>query len=187
MTQKATADYNILLRFVEVMQTNLAAEIAAIEDTGLMMPVPTDPDYYILSTDQIPEQIWRQEKAVVVGQNRETRLIEEGSGDGTDNANHYRAEVFALVLFNRDGYPNISNTGRPQTRLEWLTQAASRMEGAVTNTIYKYAQDSGAVTSVRLIDSVATVPSKFKFAAAAHTTWEVDYVATVPMDDRFSP
>lgn len=185
MTQKALADYDILLRFVEVLQANLATEIGAVEDAGLTLPVPTDPDYYILSTDQIPEQIWRQEKVVVVGQNRPTRLIEESSGDGTHNANHYRAEVYVQVLINKHGYEPLTNTGRQQTRLEWLTQAASRLEGAVTNTIYKHAQNSAEVASVRLVDSAAAVASRYKFAAVAHTSWEVDYVATVPMDDRF--
>lgn len=185
MTQKATADYNLLLRFVEVLQTHLPTEVGSVEDAGLNIPIPTNPDYYILSVDQLPEQIFRQEKAIIVGQNRPTRNIRGGTGDGDDNAIHWRAEVFVQALFNRDGFEALNNTGRAQTRLEWLTQVASRMEGAITNTIYQYAQNSAEAMGVRLVDSAAAISSRYKYAAVAHTSWEVDYVATVPMDSRF--
>lgn len=171
-------------RVITVLRGQYATELAAIKDTGLLLPAPADTDYYTTSPDD-PETdnlLHNSDVAVIVWQAGARQLGDIFTGGATTRAQTGLIELDILVLFRSGFHEPLTTNGHALSEYEYMQLRAERYAGALITTLYKYAVEADSVHDIELVSDEAQ-PIHLQdrpVIGVATTRWRVTQKLAVP-------
>lgn len=162
---------------IDEMQTNLAAQLALVQDTGLYLPAPTDDEYYTIIQD--PDEMPGNHNLGVFFYPAGPRTLNaRGSGGGSVGEFQNRVTPLRITLLCRRqlGQSTVTRNGKTLNGDEVLYLRAERYTAGMINTVLKYGYCGAGIINIDLIDDTADV---FFAANEARPQWGI---ATIQID-----
>lgn len=181
----STATRQALYRLVKVLKAQVATEVALLNDTGNMIPLPLDVDYYVAGSEEEFSRILTANNAACFIYPLSPSVVEAPrTGDGTQRAKLHRTTFRVLYVFKFPAaYTNYQVEGRNVTHTELVFHLSDRIMGGALNVIYKHAVNLTDIHEVEILNQYADVVTLNNNDLTGRAVLEIDVLqdVVVPM------
>lgn len=154
---KGIANRRALERLVSVLRTQLAGEVAALNDTGNVVPTPIAGAFHMLGAEEDIERILSGSgSACFIYPAAPTQSQDPRTGDGVQRARLDISQYRIVILFKAPGgYEALSFEGHPLTKTEVVWRLADVLRGAVVNALHKHAVNADHLHEINVTSDLA--------------------------------
>lgn len=140
-------------RIITALRSQYPTELAAVADSGLVLPAPPDDGYFSNSPDD-PEAdnvLFNADPAVLVWPAGPRVMGTISSGGPTTRAQVSTFELDVLVMFRQALHSPFTTNGHELSEPEYMMLRAERYAGAMIRTLYRYAPEGDAIHDIELV------------------------------------
>lgn len=140
-------------RIITALRGQYATELAAVADTGLVLPAPPETGYFSNSPDD-PEAdnvLFNADPAVLVWPAGPRTMGDISSGGTITRAQVSTFEVDVLIMFRQALHAPLTTNGHELSEPEYMMLRAERYAGAMIKTLYRYAPEGNAIHDIELV------------------------------------
>lgn len=155
---KSVANRRALERIVSILRAKLAEEVAVLNDTGNVIPVPIASAFHMLGNEEDISKILAGSGSACFVYPTLTRSQDPRTGDGTQRGRLDISQYRIVILFKSPaGYEDIVFENHSLSPTEVVWRMADVIRGGVIESLYKYAVNTNHIHEVNITSDLADI------------------------------